>query len=68
MENKKLNLNLTSFASDYMHSSARFYVCENHAPYTVANYGRLHNSDLTGKAKDSIGQIAIGTTGLIKNK
>jgi len=39
--------NLATTAADYEHSSARFYICGEHAAYTVMNFLELDDIDLT---------------------
>ena len=41
--------NLAATPADYEHSSARFYLCGEHAAYTVTSYMELEDIDLTKK-------------------
>lgn len=39
--------NLVADVTTYEHSSARFYLCGEHAAYTVMNFLELDDNDLT---------------------
>ena len=45
----KGNWNLAVSPAEYVHSSAKFYICNEHASYPVTNIGGLSDIDLTKK-------------------